>query len=121
MSGGDSRVAFGVLRASQLCHFLFQGATRDRNENEKAAILAALQDRRLAERIQTPFAGSCIRPCGGAVRPRLAPPPQAAAAREGRRRSVRGRIVLVDVTETNGHAENGRLGASVQEGMERAL
>jgi hypothetical protein len=31
--------------------------------------------------------------------------------------AVRGRIVLVDVKETNGHAGNGRVGAGVVDGV----
>src|SRR5437879_1054321 len=46
VSGGGRRAASGVLRESQLCHFLFPASDAGRNENEKAAILAALQDRR---------------------------------------------------------------------------
>jgi len=34
---------------------------------------------------------------------------------------VRGRILLVDVTETNGQTGNGRLEAAVEDGLERPL
>ena len=63
--------------------------------------------------------GAAVR--GGAVRPRLAPPAQAPAPGEIVGDPLRGRILLVDVKETNGHTGNGRVASAMVDGLERSV